>query len=361
MAGEYPYNQELPLYILILFIPLVAIPDVVTAIFTFFFPALVVVPDADWFAIIRAIWTLILEIAIIVSVYFSIDLTDRRPGRVFLIGFYLFPLVWFYSLKALQDGDVVILTTMLYMVILWGLRTGKDQLVGVLLALITIEWEIGLPFLVFLLVWILAHRRWTVFITLILTLFVLNVIASFIYPQWFGQFIRSVVSSGRSSSEISVLRVLSSIWPALPEKAGWVLVSVMFVLVYLEWWAARYLDFRRFYWVACLTLAATPLMGLSVDLNAYVVMGPPVILLLMVIQDRWPVTGAWLNIFFLLSLSAGSWVCYWQFVEAREISLAVVMYLPVPLFLIIGLYWVRWWALQPPRTWLDQVTTAGLQ
>jgi len=32
------------------------------------------------------------------------------------------------------------------------------------------------------------------------------------------------------------------------------------------------------------------------------------------------------------------------------------MFLPLPVLVLIGLYWVRWWIIHPPRTWLDDVT-----
>jgi hypothetical protein len=32
-----------------------------------------------------------------------------------------------------------------------------------------------------------------------------------------------------------------------------------------------------------------------------------------------------------------------------------VMFFPLPLFLLIGLYWVRWWAIKPPKLLLEDL------
>ncbi|MBI5964482.1 MAG: hypothetical protein HY863_13475, partial [Chloroflexi bacterium] len=37
-------------------------------------------------------------------------------------------------------------------------------------------------------------------------------------------------------------------------------------------------------------------------------------------------------------------------VVAQEIT-----FLFLPLFTILGLYWIRWWAIRPPRIWTDLV------
>ena len=36
-------------------------------------------------------------------------------------------------------------------------------------------------------------------------------------------------------------------------------------------------------------------------------------------------------------------------------AVSAVMFFPYPAYLLLLLYWVRWWAVQPPTVWYDMV------
>jgi len=36
-----------------------------------------------------------------------------------------------------------------------------------------------------------------------------------------------------------------------------------------------------------------------------------------------------------------------------------LLFLIWPVFTVIGLYWVRWWMIRPPRTWADSFPRKG--
>jgi hypothetical protein len=36
-----------------------------------------------------------------------------------------------------------------------------------------------------------------------------------------------------------------------------------------------------------------------------------------------------------------------------------ILFLFWPVLAVIGLYWVRWWVIRPPRTWLDNLQRQG--
>ncbi len=35
------------------------------------------------------------------------------------------------------------------------------------------------------------------------------------------------------------------------------------------------------------------------------------------------------------------------------------MFFPLPVFLLVGLYWVRWWVLRPEQPLLDRLRRSG--
>jgi len=51
----------------------------------------------------------------------------------------------------------------------------------------------------------------------------------------------------------------------------------------------------------------------------------------------------------------GLWAIFLATLERGDQPVqSAVMFFPLPIFVFVLLYWVRWWALTPPRARLDQ-------
>src|SRR5688572_13365677 len=91
------------------------------------------------------------------------------------------------------------------------------------------------------------------------------------------------------------------------------------------------------------------LLGLLFVLSHLSILIIPLALIFSIVYDRWRV-GSGLTILILLILFAIPWFVYFfnpiQFTQE-------FLFLFLPLFTVIGLYWIRWWALSPPRLWAD--------
>jgi hypothetical protein len=106
-----------------------------------------------------------------------------------------------------------------------------------------------------------------------------------------------------------------------------------------------------------LTLAVTPLLGIPVIPQDYVLLFFPLILFLSILAERWPRLGRWGVAGFMLSVVfVGFWLITASlFVTGASTAVAGVLALVFPVFLMLGLYWMRWWAVRPPRTWSDSL------
>lgn len=117
-------------------------------------------------------------------------------------------------------------------------------------------------------------------------------------------------------------------------------------------------DFRRFIWAACLTLAATPLLGLRTEFSNLVVLFPCLTLIFAVTTDRWK-TGIWLASLLLAIVLLVPWAFYVQWSTLRDQRFYDYLFLFYPIFTVVGLYWIRWWFIRPPRTWLEHVRSTN--
>jgi cell division protein FtsW (lipid II flippase) len=128
----------------------------------------------------------------------------------------------------------------------------------------------------------------------------------------------------------------------------------MTLFLLIEWVSNRKAEFRGFLWVAYLTLVISQWIGIQTDPGNFVVLFPVVILVLAMIDERWHTGGRVFVILSLLALLVGIWAIFLNTVEYGDQPIqSAVMFFPLPAFLFLTLYWVRWWAVQPPSLWYE--------
>ena len=138
------------------------------------------------------------------------------------------------------------------------------------------------------------------------------------------------------------------------DKLGWALTAVLVVVLFLEWRAVRRKDFRHFLWTASLTLAVTPLLGIPTHPHLYLILFLPLILIVAVSAERWFRPRRWLAGVLLVLIFAGSWALIFHLSRLASLEpLRAILALALPFLLLVGLYWMRWWAIRPPRTWIE--------
>ena len=143
--------------------------------------------------------------------------------------------------------------------------------------------------------------------------------------------------------------------PGVGKQLGWALTIFLVGTMIWEWRSALGKDFRWFLWTAYLTLTITPLCGIRTSTENYVVLFPALVLVLAAWDQEWGLFGRVLVAVSFLLLFFGVW---WLFLATLERGIQPVqnpiMFFPLPVFLLIGFYWIRWWILRPERPLMDQ-------
>ncbi len=226
------------------------------------------------FPIVRALWMLVAEAALLISILFSYRLSEWNPPlglNILLIGF---GLLGFFSLNALLTASPAILLNLLYLGILLALRNQSDELAGALLLLSAYQWEVGGLFFLVVLVYVFANRRWGVLAGFGMALIVLMIVAFLVNSGWGLPYIRSVLANLFQAQYLNVGAVLSGWFPQVRFSLGWLVTVLLIGVVAIEAVGAIYAPFRRVVWVASLALAAMPLAGLPIFPANYVVLDP---------------------------------------------------------------------------------------
>lgn len=332
-AGENPYYFDLPFYLALLYAPL------------------------SFFAnpgVMRGLYLLLSEAGLVLLAFFGLRLTDWQPRRLFTALYYLFASLGLYGLLALLEGAPAILLGLVYVSILLALRVGMDELAGALLAVVFAHWEVGGPFVLLVLLYVLAQRRTRFWTGFIIPTFSLAAIAYLIQPGWVFPYVVGVFANWTSDFGLTPGAIFVRLWPEIGSRLGWGLTALSVLILAFEWARARSGDFRRFYWAACLTLSLTPLMGMRSGLENLAVLVPAAALIFATVRERWK-AGYWLAWSLLAVFFAAPWILYLGGFLPADLRVGLA-FLFLPVVTVIGLYWVRRWAIRPPRTWTERAT-----
>lgn len=332
-ANEYRYVLNDPFYILLLYTPLAALPK---------------------FEIARGIWMLVAETALVFTVVFSVRLSEWEPPRGLYLLLIVFGLFNFFSLNALITASPAIFLAFLYLGALLALRSFSDELAGALLFLAAYQWEVGALFFVFILIFIISNRRWRVLIGLGMSLIVMLIISYLTHSGWGLPYIRAVISNLYQGANLNLDHIIQNWFPNERISIAGVVSILLAAVVFIESVNAVQAHFRRVFWAACLALAAMPLLGLAIFPSNYVVLLPSVILVLAMIWDRWARFRALRITVILLPFLVVPFVLYLETVYVYTPLYTDLLAILPPVATIIALYWMRWWAVRPPRIWADQ-------
>lgn len=319
----------------------------------FYFP-FALVPD---YALARGLWMTCLEIALVTLAFLSLRLTGWKPSRTLLPVFLIFSVLWVYGFLPLAGSHAVIFVALATAGLLLALLDGRDELAGALMVFPFFMPEIAGPLVIFLIWWAIFNRRGRILSGFLMTLASLVAVSFFILLDWFMPFLRGWVSHMNYQPGFTFGSLFTSWWPALGPRLGWALTGFMLVVLFFEWRNVRRKDFRHFLWTAGLTLAGTPLIGLPVIPQDYVLLFFPLVLFISILAERWSRPARWgVAGLVLLAIFFGFWsVIVGLIISEASTALTSVLVLTFPILLVIGLYWMRWWAVRPPRTWSDRL------
>lgn len=332
--GEHELRVAYPLYSIVVFLPYALVGD---------------------YNLARALWMTTLEIALLALSLVSARLVNWKPGRITLALFLVFSIFWYHAFRPLINGNVVILVALCLAGGLWALKLKADELAGVLFAFATIKPHVALLLLVFVVYWAFVNRRWGVIGWLGGTVALLSASAALLIPDWILQNIREIVRYSSYNPPVTLRAALAALLPSAGNRIGWAITGLLGLILLMEWWLVRKASFRSFVWVACLTLVASQWIGIPTDPGNFIILLPALALVFALWQERWRRGGAVFALVSMLALLGGLWALFLATVEyGDQPQQSPIMFLPLPGFLLVMLYWVRWWAFKPPNVWFDQ-------
>jgi len=329
--GQYPYRVNIPLFMLLFYLPLSWVGDVFVA---------------------RAIWLILLEFSIFGLVLVCLRLARWKPHWALLFIILLYFVLWLPSIMMLVTATSILLQALLFCVALRSIELGSDELAGGLIALTLLNVEAtGLVFLV-IVAWVLSTQRWRVLGGIGMMLALLFSLSLILLPSWILPFLGSTITNWRAGLAPSTYNLFESWMPGIGHRLAQILAVGALATIFVEMRAVRGQDVRWLFWTLCLTAAVTPMLGVPYSPAWVVFTMPGLLLVISVMNLRWKLFGLVGSLIVLMCVFLGLWTA-----ALNGIVSAFILFYPI--FLTLLLYWVRWGSVRQPRLWADEIALRG--
>lgn len=336
-AGEHELRVAYPIYSSIIHAPFALIPD---------------------FSIARSVWMTFLEIGVLLLAVVSLQLTRWKPGSVVLLIYFVFSLLWYHSVRPIILGNAVVLVALFVTLAFLAIRQGRDELAGILLGFATIKPQVVILIWFFITLWAVSRSRWRLLFWAYGTVLVLSLIGVIFNPDWIIQNFFEVLRYPSYNPPGTPGAVFVEWLPGVGQQLGWGLTAVLSGTLLIEWTAAWNKDFEWFLWTACLTLVISQWIGIQTDPGNFIILYFPLIYVIVNLENRWGKAAKTISVLIMVGLFVGLWYLFLSTVQLGDQPVQhPVMFFPLPFILLIGLYWVRWWATRPRRPLAEALRT----
>jgi hypothetical protein len=306
----------------------------------------------------RALWMTLLEACLPLLFLVGLRLTPWRPGPMFFGGLMLFSVVWYYGFRAMILGQFAIIEALLVACALWMIREERDILAGLLLALTMAKPQV--PFLLFpwVVIWGFSRRRWALSASTVVASVGLILGFMALIPDWPLQWIYQVLEYPNYTPMSSPVRIVADALPAGSSLVAILLTIALLAYTLWEWWLGYGKGERHFQWTAAMTLTVGQLVLFRTSSTNFLVLAPTLLMILAMVIDRWGRQGrAWVGAA-LVALVLLPWALFLATLVGDQEH--AVMLLTLPLVILLGLWWIRWWSIKAPRlTLTGQAAATG--
>jgi hypothetical protein len=303
----------------------------------------------------HTLWLCAQIIAIFLILLAGIKLTGWKASWYIYFLFSLLTTFSYHVFVPWLDGGLSIWAAFFLIGALLAIRNHWNEFAGILLAMAFIQPQMTILIIVFTLIWGASSGNKRIVLWFFVTILVLSASSLLFDPGWIEQYIKIIYNFGEFFPAGNPGIYFKELWPGLGKQLGWLMTGVLCLILLIEWYFSLKKDYRWFLWVACLTMAISQWIGIHTIPGHLTGLIFPVILVSAMLTERWHMGGQWIAILIMLIIFFWEWALFLDNLNNSQLFTQLNLLLPLPLILIIGLYWVRWWAVKPKRLLLEEL------
>jgi hypothetical protein len=302
------------------------------------------------YQISRALWITILTICTISIGYLSLNLSGWRLSRNGILLVILLVTLWFPSVMTILQGHIspVILLLIFYSTFLILKR--QDTAAGLILALTFGDFITAVLIIIFIVVWSISRRRWSVTGSFFSGLSFLILISVLMLPSWPLDWLRIFV---QNFDRIDVLQtplvLLANRLPGIAQYLSIALHIIVFLYLLVHWITLWGKIGRVFVWKTLMTFVAVYLLNIQASNYQLFLIIPAMFMIFRFWSDRWRLMGTLLSWAFLILVTGGSWLLVYPNIDFILTEPFFALNVVLPILILIGMIWNRWWAIKIPK------------
>jgi hypothetical protein len=289
----------------------------------------------------------ILEIGLPILVLVGIAIADWKPRRGVLISLLLFSVLWYQGTRAIIIGQFAVIEALLMAGALLAVKRGRDPLAGILLGLSIAKPQMAVLLIPFVFLWAAYARRWLIIAWGVGTIAGLLAVSVLLVPDWPLMWLQQLIEHPTYTVIGPPVEILADAFPSMSGVIAVALGGALALYLFWEWAKAVGKPDRWFQWTAALTIVITNLVAFRTATTNYVVLLPALCLVFAVLADRWGTKGDVVILLMMAFILVGTWALFLATVEGNVEH--PIMYLPLPILTLLGLWWARWWAIRAVR------------
>ncbi len=303
----------------------------------------------------HALWMTAQLLSILALLLVCARLTTWKPTWYSFLLFSICTIFSYHVIVPWLDGGLSIWAAFFLAIALLAIGGNRQEMGGIFLALAMVMPQMTILPIVFTLIWCLSSKRRVVILWFFIVLILASVIGIFLVPDWIIQYIRLLYNFSGVFPPGNPYLFFSSNFLGLGMQIGWFVTGLSVIILVIEWVLSLRKDFRWFLWTVCLTMVLSQWIGIPTIPGNFVELIVPLMLVSTMLSERWRRGGPWASIFIAAALLVWQWAIYYLDLKSSQPAMQLNLLFPLPSILLVGMYWVRWWAIKPRRLLMEEL------
>jgi len=299
--------------------------------------------------IARVLFMTLIELSIAGIIFVSIKMVNWQLKSSGLLIVLTLLLVWYPSVRSILLADSTPLFIFLLILAVYLSLNNNPTAAGFLLAVIFWTIEFSLIVAIFLIIWQISQKNLSIVWAFISGIVFLLISSLLFFPNWFVDWFRVFLSLYPDLNLIKTpLTIIANIFPDNIRLITIILHLLVLFLIFVEWFGSLGKKGRIITWKAVITLSLAYFINNKFSSVYLLIMLPSLFFILKYLFEKGKLFGKIVSWILLLGLVLGYWIIFRDFGDWSSFEPSLII-LGLPLISILGMEWIRWWAVKIPK------------
>ncbi len=302
------------------------------------------------YEIARMIWVTFMQVVLLATILLALQISGWSLSIWEKAVLVVLVMMWVPSVAAAYIGTLSPFVILMLFSGIYFIDQQKDTLGGFLLSLTFTSLPITAVALLALVIWGISERRWSFLAAYFSGLVFLLTLSLLLLPSWPLDYLRILIDNYQNWEWVKTpLMQLAALLPGVSRYLSYFLhgfFTICLLVLMVTLWGKTG---RSFVWKISTILAVSFLFNPQASPYEIFLVLPGLFLVFRFLSKRWGPVGRVITWLVCLVLAVLTWVAVWPLTSFQVQQNLVGLTIGLPLLVLLGLMYVRWWALHIPR------------